>query len=716
MKQWQDFYAHQIEKTYENRSKQEYFTRCSVLDTETSYDVINDNYVGWVYQWAFDYFDPTTQMYEVITGRTPSQLMSCLKQIKAVNRPTKKNPYIIYVHNLSYDYQYLKGYLRQVFDRTTEDTIAISAHELISYYIDGFLFKCSYRLSNQSLDQWSNNLQTQHRKLVGYVDYTAKHYQDSMLTAQDNLYMKHDILVLRECLESQLQMYSDTLQTAPLTSTGYVRRDCFRAFARDKHNKENFKNSKLCTESYNLCRLEFAGGITHGNRHYANQTVQGTIRHRDFASHYPSQQICYLAPIGEFTKASTTHSICKKICQENSKHLDTGLAYLAKLELHTARLRNPDITLPYLQSCKIEEAADTTTNLFCDNGRVLDFSGVATIVVNEYDYAILRRQYKMTGIFKEVWTAKKGAYPKFLTDTVMYYFKQKTLYKDKVKQLKKQGVTGNELANAERELLRFKGLLNGIYGMSATNPVRESFIEVTTENIAELVEKYPDINYGAWIKKPVDDDVELAKFYEKYKSFMSYQLGVWTTSTARYELIEFVELIGYKNFLYADTDSIFYLSTPQIEKKIERQNKKFRKECDKNGWYYEHNGIKTYFNQFEDEAENITDFKFLHAKCYAYVVDSEELNATIAGVPKRTLTKEKDYVTRTDELGTIDNLKNGFMFYTNGGTCSKYTELQPQTTMINGHVTEISSSCCIVKTEKTLKETIEDTVIFWGKE
>ena len=85
---------------------------------------------------------------------------------------------------------------------------------------------------------------------------------------------------------------------------------------------------------------------------------------------------------------------------------------------------------------------------------------------------------------------------------------------------------------------------------------------------------------------------------------MAYQLGVWTTSNARNQLMEFVELVGYENFIYADTDSIFYHSTPEIEARIEARNQELREEGDKKGWFVEVDGKKIRYNQFTLEHVN----------------------------------------------------------------------------------------------------------------
>ena len=86
-----------------------------------------------------------------------------------------------------------------------------------------------------------------------------------------------------------------------------------------------------------------------------------------------------------------------------------------------------------------------------------------------------------------------------------------------------------------------------------------------------------------------------------------------------------------------------------------------------------------------------------------------ELNVVIAGIPKRA-TKWKNgktvIKTNAEELGNIDNLKDGFTFKHCGGTRCVYNE-RPITTMnINGHITELASSAVIENIEKEISDTM----------
>ncbi len=183
------------------------------------------------------------------------------------------------------------------------------------------------------------------------------------------------------------------------------------------------------------------------------------------------------------------------------------------------------------------------------------------------------------------------------------------------------------------------------------------------------------------------------------------------------ELLTFVELIGYENYIYADTDSIFYFSNDEIEARIESKNKEFRDECDKNGWYIECEGKRVYFNQFELEKEDIVSFRFLHAKCYAYEVNRDgkvELEATIAGVTKYG----KNGCTRVKELGSIDNLVEEKDFVKRGGTAVTHLNSLVREKEIDGHTIELASAAIIKETTKTLHDALwyAENLISWEVE
>lgn len=674
------------------------------LDTETSHDL--DRIKAWLYQWCFSY--PIEEgKRALVFGRKPSQMAEALEKIIDINELDDNHVLPIFVHNLSYDYVYIKDAIEERLGYKGE-MIAVGNHNILSYNISGLNFKCTYKLSQKSLDAWCKELGTQHKKLKGTVDYDITRYQDSPLYKKDWKYMFYDVICLDEAIIKQMEKWDDNLITMPLTNTGYVRRETRKAFNKEKGNKNDFLAKKLTEHTYTMCRKEFAGGLTHGNRFYAGKTVEGVIRHRDFASHYPSQQMCYNAPCSKFEPYySKLYSDTYIMTLQNLVEITKNKCILAAIVISNLQLKK-GVTLPYAQVSKFRDGSIGTEKLdfIEDNGRILKMnSGASLVIVNEWDLKWLLKQYTFDYEIMEVYTANKGPFPKYLKDTVNDFFYKKSFYKAEEKRLEAEGVSKDDPIYIENHLnmMIAKGMLNSIYGMSATDPVRISYYEKE------------DGSWGHEILTEEEKAERIEDFYDKKSSFMNYELGCWTTALARNELLDFVELIGYRNFLYADTDSIFYLSTPEIEAKIEAKNEEFRKIDEENGWFIELNGKKIYYNQFELEKEDITKFRFLHAKCYAYTVkkgDKEELETTIAGVRKYG----RNGNSRVKELGDINNLKSKYVFEDCGGTGISYTSEKFHIEEIEGHLTEIASAAIIKPVTKTLHDGVEvgeDDLIEW---
>lgn len=690
------------------------------LDTETSADDEDDEKkkIAWIYQWSFSYPKDEETRY-LVYGRKPTQLVSALVKIHKVNELSSEKKIICFVHNLSYDYTYFHKFLEDEF-KLRGNTIAVAAHRLINYNMSGIEFRDSLKIAQKSLDAWAKDLLGREcGKLVGAIDYNKVRYQDTPLCKKDWKYMFRDVVVLDKCINKQLAIHNDKIWTIPLTATGYVRRATKKNFY--KHKKTNrmyFLRTALSDECYSMCKEEFAGGLTHGNRFYIDETIRVselrkkfndpniTIKHRDFVSHYPSQQITGYCPSTAFRLYYDRKPDDPEF---RLKDLDDAFAqgncYLAAISITNLMIKD-GVTLPYAQECKFREHALTKLTMDTDNGRILRMFGSSLVIVNELDLKWLRRQYNFTYTIYKVYTSKRGGFPGYITETVKQFMLEKSETKEIVKSLIKQGYDelSPEVHEAKLQNLIAKGMLNAIYGMTATDPVRECFGEDED---------------GNWGKAELtEDDISdsLINYYASLGSFMSYQLGCWTTALARNELLFFAEVVGYDHFLYADTDSIFYISTPAIEQKIEAYNKKFRDQDDANGWYVTlGSGKKVYFNQFDDENEDIVEFRFLHSKCYAYVTADGKLHTTIAGVREYGRNDNN----RVRELGNIDNLTAGTIFADCGGTIIRYNpkdiSVKPRVENINGHLTEVSQFAMIVSSEKELHSCIEsrEVTTFW---
>lgn len=232
--------------------------------------------------------------------------------------------------------------------------------------------------------------------------------------------------------------------------------------------------------------------------------------------------------------------------------------------------------------------------------------------------------------------------------------------------------------------------------MTATAIIRESYV-MNDDYILTKQERDED-----------NEQSTLDKYYRSYNNFMPYQFAIWTTAHARDALYTMIECVGYDNFLYCDTDSVFYLETPENKKRMEDYAAYCRKRAKDGGAYV---GNK-YLGEPTDEPP-IRAFRAIHSKCYAMEELNKkgeyELNVVIAGIPKgstKWINGKPVFKTNAQELGNIDNLKDGFIFSHCGGTRCVYNERPIEIININGHITELASSAVIENIEKEISDTM----------
>lgn len=661
------------------------------LDTETSHNHNINNPIGWIYQWAFTY------KKTIVQGRKPSEIVDAVDKILKINNCSAVRSLYIFVHNLPYDWQYIGQFFIERYG--VPEILADAPHKVFRCTFNcGITFCCSYKLTNKSLDKFTSDLGTKHRKLCGEIDYNIIRYQDTELNESDYLYMWHDVIALDEGIEKQLDLYGDSLASMPITSTGYVRRELRVAYKEDfATNRRGFLRSALNEKTYTMMRAAYSGGYTHGNRHYKGLLLEKEhytydfVGHRDFSSHFPTQQIIRDMPMSQFFNLYNYNKKVKFTFEDLHEYFEKYFCVCTVI-LKDLQLK-PEVTAPTLQFSKIEKWV-SGTHFIQDNGRILKIEGTAVITLTDLDLFIVEKQYVGKIVFKTVIASKKGKLPEFMTKTIMEHFLLKSELKEKVKRLKKEGAPEDQILNANIQLMKSKNLLNGIYGCSATDPIRDDLV---------LNEKF---EYELKITVETLQD-KLNNFYNSKNNFMRYAWGVYTTAWARFELFSFIELIGYDRFLYCDTDSIFYLSTPEIEKRIEKENTRMKKESIKNNWFVDAGGEKVTLNTFDleetKEADKIKEFKFLHAKCYCCKHNNNTLSLTVAGVKHFGQVGQIGMIIdREHELKDINNLDEGYTFKYCGGTRSIYINLQPQILTINGHTTELASSVVIENVTKTL--------------
>lgn len=268
-------------------------------------------------------------------------------------------------------------------------------------------------------------------------------------------------------------------------------------------------------------------------------------------------------------------------------------ALLIRVSFTNIRLKDQYDGCPYLAVSKCRKLSSSAQ----DNGRILHAAYLET-TLTDIDLEIIEEQYKWEEssiIYME--HSRYGLLPDILKYTIMSYFKDKSLL-DKTDLLREKQ----------------KNKLNAIYGMSATNPVKDNII-------------YKDGHF-----EPEGLDLEDLLERSNRKAFYPYQWGIWTTAIVRRRLhygIREVESQGGE-FVYCDTDSIKYIGNVDLEP----INKPIREAAYAGGYYADDKkGNRHYVGVFEDEGL-YEEFVTRGAKKYAYRKDGH-IKAVIAGVPAR---------------------------------------------------------------------------------
>src|SRR5699024_6928781 len=144
------------------------------------------------------------------------------KFIEGINAVLNDVKLVFYVHNLSYEFQFLAG----TCNFNIEDVFSIKKRKVLKCTYECIEYRCSYLLTNSNLETFTKDMKVKHIKKPGEdIDYTKYRTCTTFLNEKEMKYCLNDVLGLVEALHAKMNYDLDTLYTIPLTSTGYVRRD-----------------------------------------------------------------------------------------------------------------------------------------------------------------------------------------------------------------------------------------------------------------------------------------------------------------------------------------------------------------------------------------------------------------------------------------------------------------------------------------------------------
>ena len=558
-----------------------------MLDTETSKETPGTICKNYIVAWTLSIraFD---QNIVTLWGQKPSEVVTCIGKILM---QLSGNKTVIYIHNMSYDWVFLRKFFMDAWGTPVHQLNIKSHYPLFIEFDNGLMFKDSLILAQRSLEKWSADMDVEHQKAVGLWDYDKIRMQNDYLDNYEKTYIEHDTLAGVECLQKTMDALNKCIYSLPYTATG-IPREQVQKLARSNRGREAFK--RMCPDYGTQCILEmvFHGGYTHNNRHHIEKIVKGKIQAYDFASSYPYCMLAYKFPMERFMPFQ---NCTPEFILKNSE----DYAYIFKLIMIKPRLKNDFIPMPALQKSKCTK----TINLVEDNGRIL-CAEYAEIYLNEQDLKIIMQQYSFQkALCIDVRYAAKDYLPKWFTDYIYQCFYDKT-------RLKGKDPVSYSIAKAK---------LNSLYGMCVQKPVKL------------LIEE--DYQSGEYSIDEEQNPEELYKAYtERYTSVLPYQWGVWVTSYAFVNLFTLGSCAG--TWLYSDTDSCYGMDWDM--KALGKYNKECKKRLSDRGYGAVWHNNREYWLGIAELDGTYKEFISVGAKRYAVRdYETDKCKITVAGVPKK---------------------------------------------------------------------------------
>ena len=513
MKYWSEYYGHEVDI---KGKRKKYDNTIYTFDIETTSFLILNNeqipavkylqlskkeqeeciFMSNMYIWMFGIND------EVYYGRTWEEFKGFLIRLENWGTDCKK---YVFVHNLAYEFQFLRNIfnMKNVFARKSRKPIKF---ELEDFNIE---FRCSYMMSNCSLEKLADVYKLDVKKLVGNLDYSLMRNSKTELTEKELAYCENDCLVVYKYIEKELETY-ETMKSLPLTSTGHVRKELKNKIEKDYSYINKVRRSvNVDGHVYNLLIDAFAGGYTHANWIYADEVIKN-VNSYDFTSSYPYVMLTEKYPASEFRKIGVTKIEQMKSC----------FAYIVHVKFTNIKCKYYNNFISQSKCKKIYKGR-------YDNGRVMGAEELE-IVLTDVDLKFIFETYEFESYeFLECYYSIYDYLPKQFLEFILEKYINKTKFKN---------VEGKEVEYALE-----KAKFNSLYGMTVTNNIKD---EVIFEND------------NGWSEKAISNE-KIQELLEKEKKlgFLSFSYGVWVTAYARYNLLSnLIKLDEY--VIYADTDSL----------------------------------------------------------------------------------------------------------------------------------------------------------------
>lgn len=557
-----------------------------------------------------------------------------IKYFDSLNKLCSKNErYIIWVHNLSFEFQFMKDWIK------FSDVFARKAHNVIKCVYKSLEFRDTLALSNCKLEKLAKNEKLHVEKASGDLDYTLIRHQSSRLDSVEEHYVDMDVIVLAEYIKKKVKEYG-RLEEIPMTSTGEVRYFFRKELGKNLKKIHNLSvlYSAQTKNLQNLLIDIYAGAYTHANYQIIGKEMYN-IFCADISSSYPYQMVSKKYPTIWLGISEELYTI-KKIFERYSPE---DYAIACRCTFSNLRAKHVHSILSKHKSSRLD-----LNSLIEDNGRVVSCEKIE-FACNEIDLMNILDFYNFDDIeIREVYVSKKEYLPKEIVAIILKLFQMKTNLKG--------------IEEETENYMRSKNKINGVYGTCVFN-ILDSGIYFDNECDTKFIKE----------EKGFSDFV---KYCNNPKQYLWYSIGVWVTSYAKRQILEPIKKLS-ENSLYSDTDSVKYQGYSRYKKLWKHLNSKYKTQFydamrfhnfkEEEYIFFDKHGVQQFMGVFEEE-DPYRRFKALGSKRYLVEYYNGKMASTVAGAPKNLV----DFLGKTNDE-KFKNFSNYFSLK-DCKLCHTYTE------------------------------------------
>lgn len=622
-----------------DKKRDKHYVQCySSADSETTKIPNEELSVMWMFQFGFLIED---EIY-FIGCRNVAMVKQFLEKVAAeLGYSGKGHPrcMIVFSFNWNYEFGYMRSWfpIYDIFFKDIEHPLYGTSHGGHFEWRDAQALFGPGGLAAATKG-------VEYAKLSGDLDYSKKRFSWTKVDASpaghsDFDYCVYDVAGLCQAVKREVERNEVSLYGLKRTFTGWVRKDLnkilypMRIYKDSITEHDNYETFKALEEAKR-------GGNTHANKEYVADPYNFNCK--DVSSMYPDSMIHDKFPYGPFYPIRMPDKPTFEGYIERGEY-----AVLARLQVYNLELKDEFEPVPYISKDKcraivglgqLNKFTRNGTTVYKqstvtgeeDNGRI-SYCCFCEMTVTDEDFRVMRDMYNFDYDVVNMWVSKYEYLPKEIRDYLINLYKVKTEYKDR----------GPEF---ESDYAKAKVRLNSAYGLFCANLLTDSVVydNDLDDYVTEIEWKKPDFN--------IEQD-----YYERIKKVLLVpRIGIWVCAHCRRKLQRLINTVGV-DFLYCDTDSVFYTNPEKHEDAINALNEEYKARAVESGCYAtDVKGNVHYCGFFEDDKDGT--IVTLGSKKYAYEKNGK-IKLTVAGVPKKEGSKE------LEEAGGLEAFKPGMVFH-----------------------------------------------------